>query len=141
MQAGDAKATGGAQERRDDAEMFTVQQLRAMEQPSWNEGRLDDLNKRVDGGFERMDEEFRFARGETRRGFEKVDEEFKAVRSEMKEGFAKVDEEFKVVRGEMKEEFNAVRGEMSAGFDRLFWKLVSTGLSVVAAAFALAQLL
>jgi hypothetical protein len=48
----------------------------------------------------------------------------------MKEGFAKVDEDFK-----------SVRSEMSSGFDRLFWRLVSTGLSVAAAAFALAELL
>lgn len=119
MQASDDRAAGGAQERRDDVEMFTVQQLRAMEQPSWNEGRLDDLNKRVDDGFKRMDEEFK-----------RMDEEFKTVRGEMHRGFEKVDEEFK-----------AVRSEMSSGFDRLFWRLVSTGLSVAAAAFGLAELL
>jgi hypothetical protein len=166
VQASDAEGARETQDQRDNAEMFTVQQLRAMEQPSWNEGRLDDLNKRVDGGFERMDVEFRSVRGEMRRGFEKVDEEFKAVRSEMKEGFTRVDEEFKAVRSEMKEgfarvdeefkavrsemkegftrvdeEFKAVRSEMGAGFDRLFWKLVSTGLSVAAAAFALAGFL
>lgn len=62
-----------------------------MEQPSWNEGRLDDLNKRVDDGFKRMD-----------RGFEKVDGEFKAVRGEMKE-------ESTAVRGEMQREFTAVK--------------------------------
>jgi hypothetical protein len=112
MQASDVEAAAGSQEQRDDAEMFTVQQLKAMEQRSWNDGRLDDLNKRVDDGFKRMDA-----------------------------GFARVDQEFKAVRGEMRDEFKAVRSEMSAGFDRLFWRLVSTGLSVAAAAFALAQLL
>jgi chromosome segregation ATPase len=108
MQASDAEATGESQEQRDDLEMFKLQQLTAMERPSWNEGRLDDLNKRVDDGFKRMDA-----------GFAKVDERFE-----------KVDEEFK-----------AVRGEISAGFDRLFWRLVTTGLSLAAVALALAQLL
>jgi hypothetical protein len=112
VQASDTERTREPQKQRDDAEMFTVQQLKAMEQPSWNDSRLDDLNKRVEGGFERMDVEFRSRRGEMCRGFERVDEEFKAV-----------------------------RGEMSADFDRLFWKLVSTGLSVAAAAFALAGFL
>lgn len=46
----------------DDAGAFELQQLRAMEQPSWNEGRLDDLKSTVDQGFERMD-----------RGFERID--------------------------------------------------------------------
>jgi hypothetical protein len=90
VQASDAERAREPQEQRDDAEMFTVQQLRAMEQPSWNEGRLDDLNKRVDDGFKRMDVGFermdeRFEKTDKR--FEKINEEFKAVRSEMKADF------------------------------------------------------
>jgi chromosome segregation ATPase len=155
--------------QREDAETFTVQQLRAMEQPKWNEGRLDDLNKRVDSGIGRLDGERKELRGEVREGFkgldkrfEKVDDEFKAVRSEMSAGFKavdkrfeKVDDEFKAVRSEMSagfkavdrrfekvdDEFKAVRSEMSAGFDRLFWKLVGMGFSGAAAVFAMAEFL
>jgi hypothetical protein len=86
MQASDAEATRETQEQRDDAEMFTVQQLRGMEQPSWNEGRLDDLNKRVNDGFKRMDVGFE----KMNKRFEKVNEEFKAVRSEMKSDFDRI---------------------------------------------------
>lgn len=57
MEAHEARATGGS-ERRDDAETFEVRQLGAMEQPSWNAARLDDLSGKVDEGFMRMDARF-----------------------------------------------------------------------------------
>jgi hypothetical protein len=44
--------------RQDNAAAFEVQQWQAMEQPKWNEARLDDLSARVDRGFERVDERF-----------------------------------------------------------------------------------
>jgi hypothetical protein len=61
-----------------------------MARDTWTDDRLDDLNKRVDGGFTEMQEEFR------------------AVRAEMRE-------EFRAVRAEMREEFRAMRAEMAAG--------------------------
>jgi hypothetical protein len=105
MHASDAKGAEEAQERRDDAEMFTVQQLRAMERPSWNEGRLDDLNRKVDDGIKRLDEERKDLRGEMKAGFEKVDREMKA-------GFEKVDRE-------MNAGFEKVDREMNAGFEKV----------------------
>lgn len=63
--------------------------MAVMAREVWTDERLDDLNKRVDEGF-----------NETR-------EEFRAVRMEMKG-------EFQAVRAEMKSEFQSVRGEIGA---------------------------
>jgi hypothetical protein len=98
-----------------DAEMFRLQQLRAMEHPSWSEGRLDDLNRKVDAGIGRLDDERKEFRGEMRKGFDKVDEEFKSVRSEMKD------------------EFKSVRTEMKSGFDRMQWTLLVVASGIIAA--------
>jgi tetrahydromethanopterin S-methyltransferase subunit G len=54
---------------------------------SWSDKRLDDLNAKVDRGFERVDAEVRALRVETRT-------EFVALRGEMKAGFERVDERF-----------------------------------------------
>lgn len=64
---------------------------------SWNDDRLDELNRRVDEGFVRVDERFVRLEGEMKGGFAKVDRE-------MKEGFAEL-------RGEM--------GYLGERFDRL----------------------
>jgi uncharacterized coiled-coil DUF342 family protein len=54
---------------------------------SWTDGRLDDLNGKVDGLRLEMRTEFKEVRGEMK-------EEFAAVRGEMKAGFDKADERF-----------------------------------------------
>lgn len=89
--------------------MFTVQQLRAMERPSWSEGRLDDLNKKVDDGIERLDEERKDLRGEMKAGFEKVDREMKA-------GFERVDGELKGMQRLMAQGAIAISSSMVVGF-------------------------
>jgi hypothetical protein len=115
MPESDASATAPeAREAREDSEMFRLQQLRAMEQPSWSEGRLDDLNRKVDAGIGRLDDERKEFRGEMRAGFDRVDDEFKSVRSEMKEGFDKVNERF----------------------DRLQWNLLAGAIAIIAALIA-----
>jgi chromosome segregation ATPase len=63
--------------------------MEAMPQ-SWNDDRLDDLNVKVDRGFEHVERRFeqvdrRFEKIDER--FEKIQEEFVAVRRETKEGF------------------------------------------------------
>jgi hypothetical protein len=76
---------------------------------SWNDDRLDELNRRVDEGFVRVDERFVLLEGEMKGSFAKVDRE-------MKEGFAEL-------RGEMRylgERFDRL-GER---FDRLLNTLV-----------------
>jgi hypothetical protein len=123
MSESDAKAAAaGVPEAREDAETFAVQQLRPMEERKWNEGRLDDLNKRVDDGIGRLDDERKEFRGEMRAGFEAVEKRFE-----------KVDEEFRAVREEMNDEFTAVRGELKAGFDRMQWWLIGAASAVIVA--------
>jgi len=53
----------------------------------WSDKRLDDLNHKVDRGFERVDADLRAHRVETRT-------EFVALRGEMKAGFDRVDARF-----------------------------------------------
>jgi hypothetical protein len=54
---------------------------------SWTDARLDDLNGKVDRGFERIDADLQAQWAESRN-------EFIALRSEMKAGFDRVDERF-----------------------------------------------
>lgn len=89
-----SKAATGTRRTRDDDETFEVQQYSAMDRPNWNDGRLDDLNHKVDKGIGRLDDERNGLRSEMRAGFARVDGEFKAVRSEMRDGFARIDERF-----------------------------------------------
>jgi hypothetical protein len=46
---------------------------------SWTDERLDDLNHRVDRGFDRVDADIRALRTETKAGFERVEERFEAL--------------------------------------------------------------
>jgi len=46
---------------------------------SWTDARLDDLNRRVDQGFDRVDADIRTLRFETKAGFERVDECFESM--------------------------------------------------------------
>jgi len=137
-------AADEARGRQDDAEMFEVQQLQAMEQPKWNEARLDELKSTVDKGFERMDGEFKDVRGEMKAGFERMDKEFKDVRGEMTTGFERMDKEFKDVRGEMTtgfermdREFKDVRSEMTAGFEGIHRLMHRYSLMFIGALVAL----
>lgn len=119
MKADDAKAAAPEVQRQPGgAETFEVQQLRDMEQPSWSEGRLDDLNRKVDDGIGRLDGERKELRVEMKAGFDKIDWRFERVDKR----FEKVDEEFK-----------AVRSEMHAGFARIQWSLVGAAAVVIGA--------
>ncbi len=74
----------------------------------WTDERLDDLNAKVDRGFERIDADLRAFRVEART-------EFVALRGEMKAGFDRVDERFE----RMDERFE----RMEARFDERFESL------------------
>lgn len=88
----------------------------------WTDERMDDLNHRVDNGFNEVTREFQALRLEMRTEFAAVRSEtateFVGIRSEMKTEFAAVRSEMKTefaaVRSEMKTEFAAVRSEMMA---------------------------
>lgn len=91
---------------------------------SWTDERLDDLNTRIDQGFNRVEAEIRGVRMEMRTEFAAIrgetEEESSSIRADMKEEFAAVrqemKDEFASVRAEMKDEFASVRQEMKEGF-------------------------
>lgn len=59
-----------------------------MTRESWTDERLDDLNGKVDRGFERVDEEFRVQRGE-----------ISELRKEMNSRFDSIDARFESLEG------------------------------------------
>jgi hypothetical protein len=72
-----------------------------MPREKWTDERLDDLNKKVDQGFERTEN----AIAETK--------------AEMREGFARVDADIRELRGEisgLNARFDALNGRLLAGF-------------------------
>jgi hypothetical protein len=94
----------------------------------WSDERLDDLNHRVDRGFEETSREFKAQRLETRT-------EFAALRSEMATEFAAVRSEmareFAAVRSEMGTEFAAVRSEMAVGFASLRGEMAAMNRTLI----------
>ena len=88
----------------------------------WNDDKMDALATEVHG----LD--VKVARLDTR---------VETLDKKVDKSFEQVDKRFEQVD----EEFKAVRKEMSAGFDRLFWKLLGTGFSIAAVAFGLAEFL
>lgn len=107
---------------------------------SWSDERLDDLNTKVDRGFEQVDKRFeqvdkRFEQVDRR--FEKVDERFERV----DERFEQVGEEFKAVRSEMKEGFDAVNGRIDSLQHTLFQGVIALTLAILAGFAAITGLL
>ena len=80
----------------------------------WTDERLDDLNHRVDSGFEEVSREFQAIRLEMRTEFAAVRGEIAGLRSDMATEFGSVRGEIAGLRGQMATEFAAVRGEMAA---------------------------
>lgn len=85
----------------------------------WTDERLDDLNVRVDRGFEGVDLRF-----------EGVQREFVAIRTEMRAEFAAVREEMRIeftaARAEMRTEFAAVRTEIGTVRTELSGQMAAT---------------
>lgn len=59
---------------------------REAEMTEWNDGRLDELSKKVDDGFAKVD-----------RRFEQVDQRFKHMEGKMEAGFARIDAKFEAL--------------------------------------------
>jgi hypothetical protein len=57
--------------------------MAVMAREEWTDGRLDDLNKKVDDGFMEMRTEFRALRGEMKSEFQAVRGEIQGVRDEV----------------------------------------------------------
>jgi hypothetical protein len=58
-----------------------------MPREKWTDERLDDLNKKVDDGFARIDADIRELRRDMNEGFRSVDARFDAVNRNMIAGF------------------------------------------------------
>lgn len=93
----------------------------------WTEGRLDDLNAKVDRGFEHADSEARALRLEMRA-------EFAELRGEMKAGFARFDQRLERLDGSlddiqktMVQAMVAITGGILAGFSGII-VLIATQL-------------
>jgi len=93
-----------------------------MPREKWTDERLDDLNKKVDKGFERTER----AIAETKAEIKELRRETKA---EMHAGFRRADGEIKDLRREMKEGFDKV----DARFDRLSQILIGGAIAIVVA--------
>lgn len=119
---------------------MAVKQLRE----SWPDDRLDELNKKVDVGFEKVDERFkavdaRFDKVDER--FDKVDVRFSKVDErfdKVDEQFEKVDERFDEARVETKSDMTLLRGEMNDRFalldkkiDRLTYCLLAAAIGYI----------
>lgn len=89
----------------------------------WTDGRLDDLSKKVDRGFEHVD-----------RRFERVDQRFQQV----DQRFQRVEREIANLRVETRTEFTQLRSEMNAGFAKIDERLDSLHRALVQGAIAMA---
>jgi hypothetical protein len=116
----------------------------AMMRESWTDERLDDLNGKVDHGFERLDGDVRGLRSETRTEFtalrSEMKDEFAALRSEMKGEFILVNERFEKVEGRIDKRFDQITASFDLvheRLDRLYRAMLQLGggmLAVLAAA-------
>jgi len=88
--------------------------MEAMAQ-EWTEGRLDELSRHVDRGFDQVDQRF-----------EKVEAEIVGLRLEMRTEFT-----------EMRTEFTEMRSEMKGDFDRVNARIDSVQRTIAFGAVAL----
>ena len=84
----------------------------------WTDERLDDLNRHVCDGFNRIDQDLRALRSEMR-------SEIGGLRSEMKA-------EIGALRPDMQAEIGALRAEMNARFDSLQRTILQVGGGAIA---------
>lgn len=106
--------------------------MAVMAREQWTDQRMDDLNGRMEKGFDRVDADIRELRseigshrGETKTDFERVNDEFGRLRAEMKAGFERVDDEFVNVRAEMKAGFAEVSGRIDGRIDGVHGRIDS----------------
>lgn len=93
------------------------------EMSNWNDDRLDELNRRVENGFAKVDKRFERVEGEIKEGFARVDRE-------MKEGFAQSASREEI--GEVKAQLDRLTDRI----DRLYALLIVAMFSVAGALIA-----
>jgi predicted nucleic acid-binding Zn-ribbon protein len=95
----------------------------------WTDERLDDLNKKVDKGFEEMREGFARVDGDIKELRRETKAEIKELRQEMDTRFDKVDARF----GKVDETFESLQREMKEGFEGLYQLLFKSAVAIVVA--------
>lgn len=100
--------------------------MAVMVRETWTDERLDDLNKKVDDGFARVDADLRELRAEISGMRKENQQEFLKLRGEIRsEGLT--------LRGEIKSEVGGLRSEMNARFDAMNRNFVAGLIAIVAA--------
>jgi len=114
----------------------------------WTDERLDDLSRKVDEGFARIDADIRELRVEIGSMRKENQQEFLRLRGEIKgvgdelggeikrEGIAlrgEIKREGIALRGEIKREVGALRAEMNARFDTMNRNFLAGLIAVIAA--------
>ncbi|MDX6635535.1 MAG: hypothetical protein QOF06_1738 [Solirubrobacterales bacterium] len=109
--------------------------MAVMPREKWTDDRLDDLNTKVDGGFESVDKRF----DKVDKRFDKVDENFRELRGEIKSETSGLRGELKSettqLRGDMKEmrgELNGRLDSLDKKFDRLTLGIVASAIGIIA---------
>jgi hypothetical protein len=111
--------------------------MAVMVRETWTDQRLDDLNKKVDNGFARIDADLRELRAEISGMRKENQQEFLKLRDEIKgEGFTlrgEIKGEGLALRGEIKNEVGGLRAEMNARFDAMNRNFLAGLIAVIAA--------
>ncbi len=97
---------------------------------TWTDERLDDLNGRMDSGFDRVDEDLRAQRVETRT-------ELRSLRGEVKAEFAALRNEVKAESGALCGEIGTLRSEMNTRFDAMQRTMIQFGGGMIVALLGL----
>ena len=122
--------------------------MAVMVRETWTDERLDDLSRKVDEGFARIDADIRELRVEISSMRKENQQEFLKLRGEIKgvgdelggeiksEGIAlrgEIKREGIALRGEIKSEVGALRAEMNARFDTMNRNFLAGLIAVIAA--------
>jgi len=111
--------------------------MAVMVRETWTDERLDDLSRKVDGGFARVDADIRELRGEIGAMRTENQQEFLKLRGEIKGVGDELGGEIKgegiALRGEIKSEVGALRAEMNARFDTMNRNFLAGLIAVIAA--------
>lgn len=100
--------------------------MAVMAREIWTDERLDDLSRKVDEGFARVDADMRELRVEISSMRKENQQEFLKLRGEIKsEGLE--------VRSEIKSEVGALRAEMNTRFDTMNRNFIAGVIAIIAA--------
>jgi hypothetical protein len=111
--------------------------MAVMARETWTDERLDDLGRKVDEGFARIDADIRELRVDISGMRKENQQEFLKLRGEIKSEGAVLRGEIKsegaALRAEIKSEVGGLRAEMNARFDAMNRNFLAGLIAVIAA--------